>query len=365
MSKALPTPAPTTVKRDTCTRSDKQLRAHDRASLAADCKRNEWIVGVDEVGRGAYAGPVTVGAAAFRPSYLATSATTPEMKTIKDSKKYKSEKDRGKAASFLRQLALQRPAVFVFCVQHRHAEQIRERTEPGQDGVKPNLYELMAVAAEDVCAQIRRVDPDARILVVVDGTVVPQTFAERGMMEEGKGKGKRTGKENKADAKAHGQVDVDVHADVTVVCLEKADGTVPAVSAASVLAKVERDTLMTELHKEEPHYAWSTNKGYGSLSHEVAMLVHGASDEHRPFGVKRMERLREFLPSTKGGKENKNETKVTVAVATNAVQEARREGKRSKKRDSATNAKSQHPPNESRRRSGRTKKDKEDEEEAN
>jgi ribonuclease HII len=48
-----------------------------------------------------------------------------------------------------------------------------------------------------------------------------------------------------------------------------------------VIAKVERDALMTELHEQFPHYGWSGNKGYGAAVHTDAIKIHGVTDLHR------------------------------------------------------------------------------------
>lgn len=61
----------------------------------------------------------------------------------------------------------------------------------------------------------------------------------------------------------------------------KADATVPAVSAASVMAKVNRDVYMRELHKQFPHYDWKDNVGYGTQRHWAGLTKHGPSVHHR------------------------------------------------------------------------------------
>lgn len=61
----------------------------------------------------------------------------------------------------------------------------------------------------------------------------------------------------------------------------KADMRCSSVAAASVLAKVERDTRMVELAQEHPQYGWADNKGYSASAHLDALGAHGACDEHR------------------------------------------------------------------------------------
>lgn len=64
-----------------------------------------------------------------------------------------------------------------------------------------------------------------------------------------------------------------------VVTRVKADATCAVVSAASVLAKVERDGLMETM--EDPGYAWASNKGYASPAHVRALERLGPSTQHR------------------------------------------------------------------------------------
>ena len=59
----------------------------------------------------------------------------------------------------------------------------------------------------------------------------------------------------------------------------KADARYAVVAAASVLAKVERDSLMIDL--ADPGYGWASNKGYASPAHIKGLADLGASDQHR------------------------------------------------------------------------------------
>lgn len=66
-----------------------------------------------------------------------------------------------------------------------------------------------------------------------------------------------------------------------VVTRIKADRDCAAVSAASVLAKVHRDDLMIDRHAVHPVYGWRSNKGYASRAHYAAIDEHGPCDLHR------------------------------------------------------------------------------------
>lgn len=61
----------------------------------------------------------------------------------------------------------------------------------------------------------------------------------------------------------------------------KADLTCAAVAGASVLAKTERDRLLVALDRYFPDYGFAVNKGYATPEHRAAILACGASDVHR------------------------------------------------------------------------------------
>ncbi|MFZ0325130.1 MAG: ribonuclease HII [Actinomycetes bacterium] len=66
-----------------------------------------------------------------------------------------------------------------------------------------------------------------------------------------------------------------------VVTRVKADLTCSAVAAASVLAKTERDDHMVVLAREYPQFAWDENKGYSAPAHLDALERHGPTNQHR------------------------------------------------------------------------------------
>lgn len=59
------------------------------------------------------------------------------------------------------------------------------------------------------------------------------------------------------------------------------DDTIPAISAASIIAKTTRDQMMVELDKIYPHYEFARHKGYGTQIHRERLLEFGPCCEHR------------------------------------------------------------------------------------
>jgi ribonuclease HII len=59
------------------------------------------------------------------------------------------------------------------------------------------------------------------------------------------------------------------------------DGRSLSIAAASIVAKVTRDRLMTLLHREHPGYNWCSNKGYGTPEHYSGLKLHGVTIHHR------------------------------------------------------------------------------------
>lgn len=61
----------------------------------------------------------------------------------------------------------------------------------------------------------------------------------------------------------------------------KGDARCVSIAAASIVAKVTRDRIMTSLDRQLPQYGFARHKGYGTAFHLEMLKVHGASDQHR------------------------------------------------------------------------------------
>lgn len=191
------------------------------------------VAGIDEVGRGALAGPVSVGVCV-----LARCDTWPH--GLADSKVL---------APSARTALLPSLASFGVgsAVGHVPAARI------DQVGIVAALREAALAALDDLAA--RGIVPDA---VILDGS---------------------------HDWLTAGPADLfsvePVRQTPPVTMIVKADAACASVAAASVAAKVERDALMVAAHGEHPHYGWDSNKGYGAAGHLQALRTHGPSPLHR------------------------------------------------------------------------------------
>jgi ribonuclease HII len=75
---------------------------------------------------------------------------------------------------------------------------------------------------------------------------------------------------------------------IPVIASAKADAKSVSVAAASIVAKVYRDRIMMARSRLFPVYGWERNVGYGSRQHEEAIRAHGTTDDHRPSFLRRV-----------------------------------------------------------------------------
>lgn len=69
--------------------------------------------------------------------------------------------------------------------------------------------------------------------------------------------------------------------DIRAQAIVKGDAIIPAISAASILAKVHRDRWCAEYDQQFPQYGFARHKGYGTAAHLAALAAHGACPQHR------------------------------------------------------------------------------------
>lgn len=179
-----------------------------------------YVVGIDEAGRGPLAGPVAVCAVMSRGT-LDMRAAFPGLDDSKRLTPKKREQLFGMVSHDIQ-----------YAVAYGSAEDIDELGITA--AVKGALEECLV-----------RLDPDpVRSFMYLDGLLsAPAHFSQKTVV--------------------HG------------------DALIPAISLASVIAKVSRDALMTKLALEYPQYGFDRHKGYGTRAHFVALAAHGPSPLHR------------------------------------------------------------------------------------
>ncbi|MHB1613159.1 MAG: ribonuclease HII [Actinomycetes bacterium] len=201
---------------------DPTLQVEAALLAAGHCR----VAGVDEVGRGALAGPVTVGVVVLDVSAVAAGVPT----GLRDSKLL--------SASSRDQLA---PVVAAWAVDwsvgHARADEVD----------RLGLTCALGIAAGRALAGLSS-RPQAIILDGRQDWLTPAVPVPRGW---------------------------------SVSPLVRADRRCAAVAAASVLAKTTRDRLMSALAQEYPAYGWADNKGYGTAAHRAALRLRGPCAEHR------------------------------------------------------------------------------------
>lgn len=176
----------------------------------------ELICGVDEAGRGPWAGPVTAAAVILDPARPIQGLT--DSKKISEKKRFALEPEIKANAAY-------------WCVAHAEASEI--------DAV--NIREATFLAMQRAIAGLGMTP--TRILV--DGNALPSNLP--------------------APAEA----------------IIKGDLKEPAISAASILAKTERDRLMQAYCETHPGYGFSGHKGYGTAAHAEALRTLGPCPIHR------------------------------------------------------------------------------------
>ena len=208
------------------------------------CEGYDWVIGLDEVGRGSLAGPVMVGAAVIgikqvKENYM------PE--GLADSKLL-SEKRRGELYEPLQK----------WCTSWAVGSCTNKEIDEWGISYTLGVAALKAIAKVEEEIQISKKE-NTRIAAILDG---PCDYIDKVA--------------NTFDAPY-------IPEPVKVHTLVKADRQCASVAAAAVLAKVTRDNLMVSLAKNPKYaaYDWASNKGYGSLAHRNAIKKVGPSDLHR------------------------------------------------------------------------------------
>ena len=189
-------------------------------------KENTLVIGVDEVGRGAFAGPLVAGAVAFH-----IHQKIPSSVFINDSKRL-SPRQREKSSHWIK------ANVFSWGIGQVSVPFINKR----------GIVKATQKAFRQAIQSLLRKNTSSDVFILVDAFHIPYLY--------GIGKFKQK-------------------------AIVKGDQKSLSIAAASIIAKVYRDMYMITLSKKVSQYGWEKNKGYGTENHREAIKNEGVSIYHR------------------------------------------------------------------------------------
>ncbi len=203
-------------------------------------KGYEFVIGVDEVGRGSFAGPVVAGAVMFKRKSKFLNGLLLEIddsKLVSAKKRVVLEKEIKKEAIFF--------AISTVGVSTINKIRVGKATQMAiRKVIKTMLWRIM---------EVKKSKP--HIFVLVDGFHI-KYIRGIGLINQ--------------------------------KAIIKGDRKSISIAAASIIAKVYRDRLMRKLNRKYPCYGFSKNKGYGTKFHQQALKKYGLTEIHRTsFNLKK------------------------------------------------------------------------------
>ncbi len=184
-------------------------------------------MGIDEVGRGPLAGPVTVGIVVCEQNIYKKLQKRGDLPGVGLDSKKLSQNDREKYSDMLKTIDIK---YLVVDISNKHID---------SKGISVCIKKAITDGLKKL-----KLNPKECEVLLDGGLKAPTEFVKQ-----------RT--------------------------IIKGDEKEKIIAWASILAKVHRDALMVKLDKKHPEYAFQLNKGYGTLKHRNAIKKHGLSAVHR------------------------------------------------------------------------------------
>ena len=185
------------------------------------------MIGIDEAGRGPWAGPVTVTAIWLCPSAYDTLPAD-----IDDSKKIKPPRRAALAAALM-------------VPPHLSQTVSIEVAQIDQMGILKATFAGMVMAASKLADKMVKAGWHAPVHALVDGNLLPPDMP------------------------------------LPATALIKGDSRSLSIAAASLIAKTSRDQIMQDLALAYPDYGWASNMGYGTKAHQAGLDQFGLTPHHR------------------------------------------------------------------------------------
>ncbi len=233
----------------------RQLRGFDLKQL----EQSASLIGVDEVGRGALAGPVVAAAVLINKQFLESRWAITRATRINDSKQLTAA-DRDELYAEFEALMKEEKihaTVGQSSVEEIEAHNILGATKLAMRRALEGIYAPSAFerrtepdlfsSAEDVAKFV----PQVSCRVLIDGLPLKHfPYPHQGI----------------------------VRGDARSLCI----------AMASIVAKVTRDRMMVEMDAKYPDYGFAQHKGYGTEEHRLAVLQHGATIQHRTMFLRKL-----------------------------------------------------------------------------
>lgn len=196
-------------------------------------KAIRYVIGIDEVGRGPLAGPVTICAFAMleHELHLLEEVGARDSKTL-------SEQKRDIIAKKLKKLAAEGRCIYQIASTSSHVID------------RKGLTKAITIAIASALKKLN-IHPEHADIYLDGGLKAPQSFFRQHTIIRG-------------------------------------DGSIPVISCASVLAKVHRDRLMDQYDLKFPQYGFLSHKGYGTPEHYKAIRKYGMTPIHRKLFLKEL-----------------------------------------------------------------------------
>ncbi len=202
-------------------------------------EKGEFIIGVDEAGRGPLAGPVVAGAVVLRNEKLLD---------FKGDEKVEKREFKNLIAG---------------CYLIRDSKTLSEKQrERACDFIKENFYVGIGVCDEKTIDRIN----------ILEASFLAMKMAITDLKRNLDGKGEEIFLDGNRPIS-------NFSANQTAV--PQGDGKIKSIAAASIIAKVTRDRMMRKLAKKYPHYSFERHKGYGTKQHLEALRKFGPCPAHR------------------------------------------------------------------------------------
>lgn len=202
----------------------------------AEWNKNYLVAGIDEVGRGSFAGPLVAAGVILKP--ITDSSTLKYLFSFKiNDSKLVTKRNREMIAKCVQELIL------FSTVQYISTDIINDL------GIGTANKMAFQRVADDILSKVQSPKTNG-IIFLTDAFKIPE-------------------------------VSVDKQKNII-----RGDSTSVSIALASIIAKVNRDTYMEKLGLEFPQYAFEKHKGYGTPLHRQMIKLHGASPHHRTEFIK-------------------------------------------------------------------------------